>query len=281
MQIQRKKLRVAILDLYNGEPNQGMGCIRNILNRYAAFNHLEPEFDFFDVRQKLEMADSSYQFYISSGGPGSPLESQGGEWEQRYFSLIRQLENINASGGTEKKYVFFICHSFQLMCRDYALGQVCLRKSPSYGVFPVHKTTEGAKEKIFQDLDDPFYAVDSREWQVIDPSEKQLKATGATILALEKERPHVPLQRALMAVRFSPYFVGTQFHPEADPAAMAVYMQEKEKKSQMIADLGEEKYNKMLTQLMDPGKITHIRNMVIPSFMDIALNDSKQIIALA
>jgi hypothetical protein len=84
-----------------------------------------------------------------------------------------------------------------------------------------------------------------------------------------------------MAVRFSPYFVGTQFHPEADPAAMAVYMQEKEKKSQMIADLGEEKYNKMLTQLMDPGKITHIRNMVIPSFMDIALNDSKQIIALA
>jgi len=45
-------------------------------------------------------------------------------------------------------------------------------------------------------MEDPFYAVDSRDYQVIEPDHQQLQRIGATILAIEKERPHVLLERA-------------------------------------------------------------------------------------
>lgn len=266
-----KTIRVAVLDLYDGAPNQGMDCIRHILKDYAGEHHISLRYDEFEVRQKLEIADASYDLYISTGGPGSPLETEGSAWEKLYFSLIRQLQDINSGRQAQKKHVFFICHSFQLMCRYYALGQICKRRSPSYGVFPVHKTEAGSREPLFRGLQDIFYAVDSREWQVIAPDKKQLDRLGGSVLALEKERPHVPLERALMAVRFSPYFAGTQFHPEADAAGMGKYLRREDKRKQVIHDLGEEKYNRMLEQLHDPDKIMLTQSIILPSFLDRAL----------
>lgn len=264
--------RVAIIDMYNGEPSQGMRCIREILNQYGDYNKIALNFKEFDIRKKLEIPDTSYSVYISTGGPGNPVSSEGSEWDNKYFSLIRQLEEINRSDSEEKKYVFFICHSFQLICRYYAIGKISLRKSPSFGVFPMHKTSDGEQEEFFKGLPDPFYAVDSRRWQVTEPDKGQLERTGAKILALEKERPHIPLERALMAIRFSDYFFGTQFHPEADPVGMTVYLQEEEKKKEVIKDLGEEKYLSMLEQLHDPDKIMLTQNLLLPAFLDHAVN---------
>ncbi len=46
-------IRIAILDMYNGEPNQGMRCIIDIVNR---FNQIVT-FQIFDVRGKSEFPD--------------------------------------------------------------------------------------------------------------------------------------------------------------------------------------------------------------------------------
>jgi imidazoleglycerol phosphate synthase glutamine amidotransferase subunit HisH len=52
----------------------------------------------------------------------------------------------------------------------------------------------------------------------------------ATIISLEKIRDHVQYERAIiMAVRFTPYFVGTQFHPEADPISFISHLRNKSK----------------------------------------------------
>ena len=81
--------RVAILDLYEGKPNQGMRCIREILNSFAEINVLDLSWDEFDVRGKCAVPDiSSYDVFISSGGPGSPLESEGTEWENTFFKWV-------------------------------------------------------------------------------------------------------------------------------------------------------------------------------------------------
>src|ERR1041385_4549088 len=110
-------LRVAILDLYEGEPNQGMRCIRQILNEWGEFNETEISFDEFEVRQHKQVPDLSYDVYISTGGPGSPLESEGSEWEQAYFGWLNEIEKWNNDpSNPNKKFVFFICHSFQLLC---------------------------------------------------------------------------------------------------------------------------------------------------------------------
>ncbi|MFD2524494.1 type 1 glutamine amidotransferase [Flavihumibacter stibioxidans] len=268
------KIRVAILDLYEGVENQGMRCIREILNQYADAHHIHLEWDEFDVRVKKQVPGTDYDIYISSGGPGSPLESEGSEWEQVYFSWLNRLEAYNRdAANARKKFVLFICHSYQLACRHYKVGTVAKRKSTAFGVFPVHMLPGSQAEPIFQDLKDPFYAVDSRDYQVIQPDHVLIKKMGAKILAIEKERPHVPFERAMMAIRFNDYMVGTQFHPEADATGMSMYLQREDKKQTVINSYGFEKWESMIGHLNDPDKILWTYSHVLPNFLAEAIKN--------
>ena len=83
-----RKIRVAILDLYEGEANQGMRCIREILATYREVHNFDLTWDEFDVRLKSKAPDMSYDLFISSGGPGSPLESRYSDWERVYFNWL-------------------------------------------------------------------------------------------------------------------------------------------------------------------------------------------------
>jgi len=269
---EKQTVRIAILDLYEGERNQGMRGIRAIIKQFGEINQLNIELDEFDVRLKNSVPDLTYDIYISSGGPGSPLESEGSEWEKKYFEWLREIEKWNDDAmQLQKKYVFFICHSFQLVCRHWQLATVCARKSTSFGVFPIHLLDEGKEEPVFGGMNDPFYAVDSRDYQVIEPKMNVLYK-GAKILCIEKDRPHLPYERAIMGIRFSDYFIGTQFHPEADAIGMSMYLQTEEKKKTVIENHGEEKWKSMIEQLNDPDKILWTYSHILPNFLNIALN---------
>lgn len=276
--IEKKQFRIAILDLYDGVANQGMRCIREIINQFGELNSLDISWDEFDVRSKKEVPDLSYDVFISSGGPGSPLESAGSEWERMYFNWLHKVERWNNNAGyVQKKHVFFICHSFQLACRHYNIGNVCQRKSTSFGVFPVHLLKDGKQEIVFEEMKDPFYAVDSRDFQVIEPRHNTLTELGATILAIEKERPHVKLERAIMAVRFNDYMIGTQFHPEADPVGMSMHLQTEDKKKTVIENYGHAKWSSMIEQLNDPDKIVYTYEHILPNFLQTALQSLQPI----
>ncbi|MBS1600723.1 MAG: GMP synthase [Bacteroidetes bacterium] len=269
-----RKIRVAILDLYEGQVNQGMRCLRELIKQFALSNNLSVESDEFDVRLKQQVPDLSFDIYISSGGPGSPLESEGSEWEQKYFRWLRQVEKHNTNDANpDKKYVLFICHSFQLVSRHYHIANVTNRKSTAFGVFPVHMLRYGKREPVFNGLHDPFYAVDSRDYQVIQPNEQALRKMGAHVLAIEKERPHVPLERAIMAIRFNEYMLGTQFHPEADAQGMSMYLQREDKKKTVIQEHGEKKWRSMIEQLNDPDKILWTYSHIIPNFLNTAVEN--------
>ncbi|RTL52053.1 MAG: GMP synthase [Sphingobacteriales bacterium] len=265
--------RIAILDLYDGQPNEGMRCIKDIIAAWGILNNTKIQMQVFDVRQHLAVPDTSFDAYISSGGPGSPLDSEGSEWEAAYFNWLQSIEtfNLHESNNDLKKHILFICHSFQLVCRHYQAGTVCARKSTSFGVFPVHLLHAGKKEPLFQNLSDPFYAVDSRNYQVIAPNETHIEAMGGAFLAIEKERPHLPYERAMMAIRFNPFFIGTQFHPEADAVGMQMYLQRADKKKAVIDEHGEEKWQSMVAQLQDPDKIMFTYHHIIPNFLTMAL----------
>ena len=102
-------IRIAILDLYEGQANQGMRCIRQIIQEWSEFHEIGVQWDEFDVRLENKVPDLSYDLYISSGGPGSPLESEGSEWERVYFNWLESVENWNADPANQhKKHVFFI-----------------------------------------------------------------------------------------------------------------------------------------------------------------------------
>ncbi|MBO9153663.1 type 1 glutamine amidotransferase [Chitinophaga sp. GCM10012297] len=264
-------MKVAILDLYEGVPNEGMRCIRELLLQFAGAAQVPLQINEFDVRRQRQVPDLGYDVYISTGGPGSPVDSAGNDWEKAYFGWLNSLLEWNLRPGNRKKHVFLICHSFQIVCRYFELGTVCRRRSPAFGVFPVHKTKAGENEPLFNGLPDPYYIVDSRNWQVIQPNEAKLAEMGAEVLAIEKQRPHVPLERATMAIRFSPYIIGTQFHPEADAPGMRKYLQSPAQKKRVVEEHGRGKFNNMLELLTEPDKILLTHDTLLPNFLETAL----------
>jgi GMP synthase-like glutamine amidotransferase len=275
---EKQTIRIAILDLYEGHKNQGMRGLREIINQFGEINHLDIVSKEFDVRQKNEVPDLSYDIYLSTGGPGSPTETEGLDWDNLYFEWLQKMEDYNNHpANVQKKYIFFICHSFQLACRHFKIAQITKRRSTAFGVFPVHLLESGKSEPVFEGMPDPFYAVDSRDFQVIQPNEKRLEELGAKILCIEKDRPHVPYERALMGIRFTEYFIGTQFHPEADAAGMSLYLKTEEKKKTVIENYGIEKWKSMIEQLNDPDKILWTHDHILPNFLNIALNSLQEV----
>jgi homoserine O-succinyltransferase len=263
------QIRIAILDMYDGEPNQGMRCILDIINR---FNQIV-SFQIFDVRGKNQFPNiEKFDIYISTGGPGNPLEGNG-NWDLKYYDFIDQLVNWNSKNKI-KKHVLFICHSFQMACYHFGLAQITKRKSTSFGVMTMHKTEDGMNDPIFEGLPNPFYAIDSRDYQVIQPKLSIFKKKGAQIISLEKIRNHRgDYERAIMGVRFNEYFVGVQFHPEADPMSFIANLKNQERREKIIAMKGRTKFRNMLEDLLDEEKIFKTNETIIPNFLRIAIND--------
>lgn len=261
-------IKIAILDMYDGEPNQGMRCIIDIINR---FNQVVT-FKIFDVRGKSELPDiKKFDIFISTGGPGNPLEGDG-NWDLKYYDFIDALTIWNKENNI-KKHVLFICHSFQMACKHFGLAEITKRNDTSFGVMTIHKTKEGANDPVFEGLADPFYGIDSRDYQVVQPKLNIFAKKGATIISLEKIRDHVQYERAIMAVRFSEYMVGTQFHPEADPISFVANMKNTERREKIKKMKGKRKFRNMLEDLLDEDKIYKTNETLIPNFLRIAIND--------
>ena len=271
----KDSLNIAVIDLYDGVPNQGLRCLRDLLTRFGEFRpDLEVTIDFFDTRGGGELPDiDSFDIFISSGGPGSPFDGEGLAWEKNYFNFVDKIYAHNQNRNSLKKYVFFICHSFQLMARFFGLAEVARRHSKSFGIFPVHKTAAGRADPLLAGLADPFYGSDFRDWQVIQPNHKRLESLGAKILCMEKIRPHVPYERAVMALRVSPEMVGTQFHPESDLASLQWHLHHPERRKRIIERWGMTKYRQMQRLAHDADAVALTNQIIIPGFIDAACRE--------
>jgi len=269
------KLKAAIIDLYNNEPNEGMRCIQDLLKEAdKRFENTNLDYKIYETRYKDEIPNIDYDIFISSGGPGDPFEGLGSSWENKYFNLLDNIWSINQSKSNRKKYLFFICHSFQMMVRYFELGKVVERESRSFGIVPVFKTKEGEKDQILGGLGNPFLAADFRNYQAIQPNRERFEELGAELLCIEDHHAHdANLERAMMAIKISDEIFASQFHPEADPASMNYHFKQPNKQQEVIEEYGEEKLKIMLDRLETPENITLTRNTVIPNFLNKAINE--------
>jgi len=260
-------IRAAVIDLNNNVANEGMRCIKEMLELYREEKGIPITYQVFDARHKNEIPDLSFDLYISSGGPGSPYDDEGSDWEIRYFELIQKIREINL-GSSEKKYFFFICHSFQLMCRCFGIGEISKRESMAFGVTQVHRTLAGQKDPLFNGLEQVFYVADFRSYQVLHPNEEHLAQLGAKVLTVERLMHNENRPRAITSVRLTREMVGTQFHPEADATGMKVHFQKPEKKQMIIEKYGEEKYSQLISRFDNPEMIDRTHNAILPNFMN-------------
>lgn len=275
-------IRIALLDMNNNHVNQGFKNIKEISEAFKLSCAQENvSIETFDVRFKNEMPNvEDFDIFISSGGPGDP-HREGLEWEDKFAQFLDNVFEHNQYSD-DKKYLFLICHSFQLASIHWKLGNICKRKSYSFGVMPVHKTEEGEQEFLFKNLPDPFYAVDSRAYQFIEPDHARFEELGMKIVAIEKFRPHINLERAVMAIRFSEEIFGTQFHPEANPAGMIENLKDEKNKQAMIENFGMEKYLETVDRMDDEDKIILTQAQILPRFLHFAKkNVLKQAEAMA
>ncbi|MFZ9221521.1 MAG: glutamine amidotransferase-related protein, partial [Sediminibacterium sp.] len=170
------------------------------------------------------------------------------------------------------KWVFLICHSFQIACRHFNIGKISLRRSRQIGILPVHPLVN---DDLFEGLKDPFYTLESRYYQITEPNDAAIAAMGASIIILEKERPSVPLERAIMGVKFNSHMYGVQFHPEADPSLLEAYFTQPEVKDSMIESFGELKWKKTHHSIKDPSKVEATFSIMIPNFLNKAIKDES------
>ncbi|NWF49208.1 MAG: GMP synthase [Ignavibacteriaceae bacterium] len=274
MRKEKANIKVSVIDLYNNERNEGMRCIKEIVTDTGKRrDDVQITYDVFETRYKGDIPDLSSDIFISSGGPGSPFEGVGTKWEKDYFNLLDSLWTHNQNQNSTKKYIFFICHSFQMMGRFFKFAEVNQRYEKSFGVIPFIKTEEGAVDPTLKNLTNPFYAADFRTFQVINPDEKVLKELGIKILSLETAEEIGERTPAIMACRISNEIVGTQFHPEADPESMIFHLKQNERKKHVIDKYGETRYYEMIEWLEHPQKIKLTRKTVLPAFLNQAIDE--------
>lgn len=269
----KQEIKITTIDLYNNEPNEGLRCIRDIVKEVSENYDFNIKYDLYETRYKNIIPSLDYDIYISSGGPGSPFEGEGTEWEKKYFNLLEDIWNYNQTHSDKKKYIFFICHSFQMMARFFQFAEVNKRFINSFGVMPFAKTEEGDSDLILKDLSNPFYAADIRHWQVVNADYKKLNELGAKILSWEIPEEENKDNPAITAVRISNEIIGTQFHPEADPASMLYHFRQPERKEYVVKRYSEEKYFEMISWLKDPEKIIKTRQTVLPNFLKNAIEE--------
>ncbi len=257
-------LRVAVIDMYDGTPNLGLGSILEMLDR----DFPDMSYDVFDIRQHHEVPDLSYDIYINTGGPGHPLQGNDA-WEDRYFALLDGIHGYNAAQD-RKKFVFFICHSFQIACHYYGVGKVTRRPMESFGIVPVLKTSAGLQDRLLRHLPQPFYAADFRAYQVVDPNPANLESVGIEILAMEDPSHHDFPDLAVMAIKFGETVYGTQFHPEAYMEGMLDHFDRPDRKKQILEKHGSHAYEEMMFHLRDPIKVELTHQTVLPGFLRFA-----------
>ena len=277
--MRKQKIKIATIDLYNNERNEGMRCIGEIVEETKKkFDGLDISYNVYETRLKEDIPGIDSDIFISSGGPGSPFDGEGKKWEKDYFNLIEKIYSHNQTNTDKKKYIFFICHSFQMMARFFEFGKVNKRNSKSIGVMPFEKTEPGKTNIILKQLPNPFYAADIREYQVTNANKKVINDMGAKILSYEILDDNAEDEPAIAAVRISNEIVGTQFHPEADPESMLYHFNRPDEKKQIIDSYGEEKYNLMLEILQEPNAVKLTRKTVIPNFLNKAIDELNKVL---
>lgn len=265
-----KKIRVALLDLYNGEKTDAIFMIDNLLAKeMAKFCDIEFEYNHFDVRSKNEIADLTYNIFISTGGPGSPDEGEKTQWEKNYFTLLESIYTHNQN-NSRKKYFFGICYSFQLMGRFFGFGDVTKRNNTSLGAVKIQKTESGKFDSSLNGLPNTFYGIENRNWQVINPNNSVLASISGKILALEKAG--YKSDKAMMAIRISNEIFATQFHPEKNSIYLKKFLNETENKKAIIDRLGVDAYDEMLNSAESANGVDLTYNTIIPNFFQDAVN---------
>jgi hypothetical protein len=169
-----------------------------------------------------------------------------------------------------KKHVLFICHSFQMACKHFGLAEI-------KGMTPHLVLWQCIKLKM--DLQTLFYRIRGLlryRFQRLSSRSTQIECFKRREQNnfFRKIRDHVQYERAIMAVRFTDYFVELNFILKQILLVLLHTLETRSKRKSK--KWKEKKFRNMLEDLLDDDKIYRTNETLIPNFLRAAINDLMQ-----
>lgn len=266
-----RELSICVIDMNNGHVNQAMRCFRGIVASF--FDRVERANP--GLRTKLvEVSPRDTQtriprdcdFYIGSGGPGSPYDGDHERWFTDFGHFCDEMLVETRRGDADEKSFFGVCYTFEMLVRHFKVADVSMRDSRKFGVMPIYTTTYGQKHELLHAFHDRLFAFEHRNWEAVNLDEKRLAELGGGVLAQESRDGHSK-GRALLGIDFGGGIEAVQFHPEADRAGVMSWVARPEQAEAFRETYGEFTYQAMLRTLDDPNRLARTFALVIPGYL--------------
>lgn len=274
-----RSLRIGLIDMNNGVPNQAIRSFRSIIAAFAervrarnpglsvTTSHVQP-------RNLGEAPPADCDLYLSTGGPDSPVDGFKESWAPSIRSFIDRIVDGQLQRGSTAPSLFAVCYSFELTVMHFGLAEMIPRER-KFGIMPVYPTEEGLASPIFAPFGDRLFVWEHRSWQAVELNEKRLKELGGTLLARESRDGHSK-GRGLMAFHFAQGVDGTIFHPEADRPGVLNWLERPEQAKAVIETYGELVYKRMCKTIDDPTRLARTYALLLPGWMARTFNAMAQ-----
>lgn len=271
-----QELSICLVDMNAGHVNQAMRCFRGIMT--AFFDRVRKENPGLSCRL-TEVSPRDTQnpiprdcdFYIGSGGPGSPYDGDEEPWFADFGNFMDFVYGEAGRNDEHQKSFFGVCYTYELLVRHFDVCEMTTRDSRKFGVMPIYTTPYGQKHSLLAPFRDRLFAFEHRNWEAVEVKAKKVEELGGGVLALESRDGHSK-GRGLLGFDFGRGVEAVQFHPEADRAGVMSWVARPEQAAAFRATYGEDTYQAMLRTLDDPNRLARTFALVIPGFLQRRFN---------
>jgi len=235
---------------------------RNPVIEVSPLQEVEP-------RIRGTLPNKEVDLVLSSGGRGSPFDGFKKPWYSGYRKFLDHVADATLKDPLRSPALFVVCHSFEISIIHFDFAKMKERRELKVGAMPAYLTEEGRQDPLFAPFGDRLFGWEYREWQAMDLDEKRL-GRGA-LLARESLPGKTDEGEALLACRFAPGIVGTQFHPEADREGATAYIEENAER--LKGSYGEKGFQQMSEIVNNPNGLMRTYTLLIPSWLTLRFNE--------
>lgn len=263
----------------NGVVNEATRCFRRIFDTFqvrvrAANPQVDVRLKHVQPRNLGELPDRDADLVMSSGGPGSPHDGWDEAWCTGYRHFLDHVMDRATKDPAHAPALFAVCHSFEIAIEHFGFARMTRRESLKFGVMPAYVTEAGQSSWLFKPFEDRLFVWEHRNYQAVDLDERKLERLGGELWAVES-RPGGEVDKGdgLLAFRFGPGIVGTQFHPEADRPGVLAWIKRPEHAQNVVDTYGEGLYERMIKTLEDPTRLARTYALLLPTWLTHRFNE--------
>lgn len=265
-------VRVCLIDMNAGVKNEAIRCLHAtmaIFERQLRFANPDVPIALTVVspRDKADPIPAGHDIYLSSGGPGSPFDSEGTPWGAAYGTFLDSVYEAHDKGREDAPGLMPICYSFELIVMHFRVARLVKRTEKKFGVQPQYTTEAGRSHPLLAMFKDRIFAFEHRNWDALDPDAKTLRSLSGAVLAAESRPELHDKGESITSVHIGPGIESTLFHPEADRAGIRVWIDKPEAEAEFKEAYGNLTHERMMRTIAHPERIDRAHKEVIPGFL--------------